>query len=52
MKVVRLSFLSYKAGIGDKYYLSMNIIRSHVFSISTKHILTLTTACQAKYSHI
>ena len=40
MKVVRLPFVSYKAGIDDKYYLSMNIIRSHVFSMSTKHFLT------------
>ena len=52
MKVVRLPFLSYKAGIDDKYNPSMDIVRSHVFSIPTKHFLTLTSACQAKDSHL
>ena len=51
-KSVSIAISQLKAGIDDKYYLSMSIIQIHVFSIPIYRFLTLTTACQAKRSHL
>ena len=50
MKVVRLPFLSYKAGIEYKYYLSIKIFEVMFFPY-LHHSLTLT-AYQAKHRHL